>query len=155
MHAAKLAAEGAEIQDILKEIERIKNRIKAAYILPNTRILYQRGFTDLVTAKICDMFRMHPILGKFNDKLTVVGVRLGKIEKVWPRFIRYHLRSSSRVDDRVIFVIHAGCSVRQQELILKEINRTMKFKHVIFTQASSASVCNSGLGSIGFAIYQK
>ena len=155
LHAAKLAAEGAEIQDILKEIERIKNRIKAAYILPNTRILYQRGFTDLVTAKICDMFCMHPILGKFNGKLTVVGVRLGKIEKVWTRFIRYHLRSSSRVDDRVIFVIHAGCSVRQQELILKEINRTMKFKHVIFTQASSASVCNSGLGSIGFAIYQK
>ena len=40
-------------------------------------------------------------------------------------------------------------------MILEEINRNMKFHQVIFTQASPASVCNAGLGSIGFAIYQK
>ena len=67
----------------------------------------------------------------------------------------FHLRNSSRIDDRVIFVVHAGCTVRQQEILLEEINRNMKFKQVIFTQASSASVCNAGLGSIGFAIYYK
>ena len=65
------------------------------------------------------------------------------------------MRNSSRIDDRIVFVIHAGCTVRQQELILEEINRNMKFKQVIFTQASAASTCNAGLGSIGFAIYNK
>lgn len=155
LHAAKLANEGAPVQEILKEIENIRPKVKASYILPSTRIFYQKGFTDKITANICDVFRLHPILGSLNSKITVLGVRAGKLEKVWKQYIRFHLRNTSRIDDRIIFVVHAGCTVRQQEMILEEINRNMKFKQVIFTQASSSSVCNAGLGSMGFAIYQK
>ena len=155
LHAAKLANEGASVQEILREIEIVKSKVKASYILQNTHIFYQKGFTDKYTAQICDMFKLHPVLGSFKNKVTVLGVRAGKLEKVWKRFVSFHLRNSARIDDRVIFVVHAGCSVRQQELLLEEINRNKKFKQVIFTQASSASVCNAGLGSIGFAIYNK
>lgn len=155
LHAAKLANDGAALQEILKEIKRIKSKVKATYLLPNTRIFYQKGFTNKVTARICDKFKLHPVLGSFRNKITVLGVRAGKLEKVWRRFIRRHLRNNSRIDSRVVFVVHAGCTVKQQELILEEINRNKKFNQVIFTQASSASVCNAGLGSIGFAIYNK
>lgn len=155
LHAAKLANDGAALQEILKEIERIKSKVKATYLLPNTRIFYQKGFTNKVTARICDKFKLHPVLGSFRNRITVLGVRAGKLEKVWRRFIRRHLRNNSRIDSRVVFVVHAGCTVKQQELILEEINRNKKFNQVIFTQASSASVCNAGLGSIGFAIYNK
>lgn len=155
LHAAKLASEGATVQEILNEVVAMKSKVKASYILPSTRIFYQKGFTDRITAKICDVFKLHPILGAYKNKITVVGVRVGKLEKVWKNFIRFHLRNSSRINDQVIFVVHAGCTVRQQEMILEEINRNMKFKQVIFTQASSASVCNAGLDSIGLAIYYK
>ena len=155
LHAAKLAMEGASVQEILKEIEIIKSKVKAFYLLPNTNIFYQKGFTNKFTAQICDMFKLHPVVGSFRQKITVVGVRTGKLEKVWKHFIRFHLRNASRIDNRVVFVVHAGCTVRQQELLMEEIHRNMNFKQVIFTQASPASVCNSGLGSIGFAIYQK
>lgn len=155
LHAAKLASEGIPVHEILKEMDTIRSKVKASFILPNTRIFHQKGFTDKITAKICDVFRLHPILGSHNSKITVVGVRAGKIEKVWKQYIRFHLRKVSRIDDSIIFVVHAGCTVRQQEMIMEEINRNMKFKKVIFTQASSSSVCNAGLGSIGFAIYSK
>ena len=155
LHAAKMASEGASVQEILTELEIVKSKVKANYILPSTRIFYQKGFTDKITAQICDIFKLHPVLGSYGNRITVLGVRMGKLDAVWKRFIRYHLRNTSRIDDRVIFVVHAGCTVREQELILDEINRNMRFKQVIFTQASSASVCNSGLGSIGFAIYYK
>ncbi|MBQ6844163.1 MAG: DegV family EDD domain-containing protein, partial [Agathobacter sp.] len=155
LHAAKLASEGATVQEILTEVENIKTKVKASYVLPNTKIFYQKGFTNKITAQICDTFKLHPILGSFRNKITVLGVRAGKMEKVWKEYIRFHLRNSARIDDRIIFVVHGGCTVRQQEMILEEINRNMRFKQVIFTQASSSSVCNAGLGSIGFAIYQK
>lgn len=155
LHAAKLANDGIPVREIIKEINEMKSKVKASYLIPNTRIFYQKGFTDKITAKICDLFKLHPVLGSYGNKITVLGVRVGKLEKVWKKFIRFHLRNSSRIDHRIVYVVHAGCSVRQQELILEEINRNMKFKQVIFTQASSASVCNAGLGSIGFAIYQK
>lgn len=155
LHAAKMANEGETIDAILAEIEHIRSKVKASYILPSTRIFYQKGYTDKFTAQICDAFKLHPVLGTRKNKITVLGVRAGKLERVWKAFIRFHLRNTSRIDDCVVFVVHAGCTVRQQELILEEINRNMRFKQVIFTQASSASVCNAGLGSIGFAIFYK
>lgn len=155
LQAAKMASDGVPVHEILKEVEKMKLKVKDSYLLPSTRIFYQKGYTDKITAQICDVFKLHPVLGYFKNKITVVGVRTGKIERVWKQFIRFHLRNTARIDDRVIFVIHAGCSVKQQELILQEINRNMKFKQVIFTQASPASVCNAGLGSIGLAVYYK
>ncbi|MBQ3559616.1 MAG: DegV family EDD domain-containing protein [Agathobacter sp.] len=155
LHAAKMASEGAPVQEIVSSIERMKSKVKASYVIPSTRIFYQKGFTDKITAQICDWFKLHPVLGTYRNKITVLGVRSGKLEKVWKKFIRFHLRNSSRIDTDIVFVVHAGCTVRQQELLLEEINRNMRFKQVIFTQASAASVCNAGLGSFGFAIYQK
>ena len=155
LHAAKRASEGATVQEIITEVDNIKSWIKASYILPNTQIFYQKGFTNMLTAQICDIFKLHPILGSFRNKITVLGVRAGKIEKVWKQYIRYHLRKASRIDNRIIYVVHAGCTVRQQEIILEEIARCKTFERVILTQASTSSVCNAGLKSIGFAVYQK
>ncbi len=155
LHAAKLASEGHGTQQIIEEIERIKGKLHVSFVLPGTKIFYQKGFTDRITANICEVFKLRPVLGASNSKVGVRGVRVGALENVWKGFIRFHLRNASRIDDDVIFVVHAGCSVRQQEIILEEINRNMKFKEVIFAQASSASVCNAGLQSIGFAIYSK
>ena len=154
LHAAKMAAEGATVLQILSETEEIKQKIHSSFILPSAKILYQKGFTDRITEKICDIFHMHPVLGTLNSKVTVLGVRVGRMEKVWRNFIRFHIRGSAKTDDRIIFVVHAGCSVRQQELIVEEINRCMRFKQIVFTPASTASTCNSGLGSIGIAVYR-
>lgn len=155
LHAAKMATEGATVAQILKESEIVKHKIHSYFILPGTKILYQKGFTDKITAKLCDLFRLHPVIGTLNSKITVFGVRTGRLEKVWRKFIRFHLGSTAKTDDRIIFVVHAGCNVKQQELILEEINRCMKFKQVVFTPASTASTCNSGLGSIGIAVYRR
>ena len=154
LHAAKMASEGATVVQILNETEAVKQRIHSSFILPSAKILYQKGFTDRITEKICDIFHMHPVLGTLNSKVTVLGVRVGRMEKVWRNFIRFHIRGSAKTDDRIIFVVHAGCSVRQQELIVEEINRCMRFKQIVFTPASTASTCNSGLGSIGIAVYR-
>lgn len=155
LHAAKLASEGAALPKILEEVEIVKRKIKAAYILPGTKIFYQKGFTNKLTAQICDGFHLHPVLGSHSSKLSIIGVRFGRLEKAWRKFIRYHLKNTTRIDDRIVFIVHAGCSVRQQEIILDEVNRSMKFKQVIMVSASSASTCNAGLGSIGFAVYRK
>lgn len=155
LHAAKLASEGTPVQKIIKEVESVKMKVRSTFLLPSSKIFYQKGFTDRYTALICDVFNLHPILSVINSKISIVGVHIGKLEKVWKKYIRLHLRNISHIDDEVVFVVHAGCSVRQQEIILKEINRNFQFKHVIFTQASSASTCNAGVGSIGFAIYRK
>ena len=155
LHAAKLAREGVPCQKILEEVNSIKTKIRNSFLLPGAGIYYKSGYTNKFTEAVSEIFQLHPVIGTFNGKLKVIGMRWGRIENAWRQYIRFHLRNARHIDDRVIFIVHAGCTVRQQEMILEEVNRTMKFKQVIMVQASAASVCNVGLGSIGFATYRK
>lgn len=155
MHAAELAKKGESLKKILDEIQIVKHKIRCSYILPSARIFYLKGFTNKFVSDIVDKFQMHPILRAHNSKLEIIGFHTGQLEKAWRKFIRYNLRHINRINDSIVFIVHAGCSVKQQEMILEEINRSMRFKQVVFVQASSASVCNAGLKSIGFAVYRK
>ncbi len=155
LFAAKMAKQGATAERICQELPQVKKNINMTMLLPSISIFRQKGFTNLFTAKICDTFHMRPVLGISNSKLHIYGVRIGRLENAWRRCIRYHLRNIKHIDDDVIFVSHAGLTIRQQEFILDEFNRCLKFKQVIFTQASVANVCNAGIGSIAFAVYRK
>ena len=153
--AGKMAQEGATVLEIKTEIERLKSKVASSYIIPKVTILYQKGLTDIITSKICDLFNLHPVLGVYHSSVHVLGIRVGKMEKAWRKYIRYHLRNKAKIDDNIIFVVYAGLNVRQQELVLDEVQRCMKFKKVIFVPASASNVCNAGLGSIGLGMFRK
>lgn len=155
MHAAELVKQGMPLHKIIDEISKVKNKIRCSYILPNAKSFYQRGYTSKITSEIVDKFQMHPILRTNNSKLTIAGCEMGRLERSWRRFIRHNLKHINRIDDKIIFIVHTGCSVKQQEMMLEEVNRCMKFKKIIFVQASSASACNAGLSSVGLAVYHK
>lgn len=155
MRAAELAKKGESLNKIMDEIHRVKHKIRCSYILPTARIFYKRGYTSKVISEFFDKFQMHPILRTGNSKLAIIGFRTGRLEKAWLKFIRFNLRHINRIDDSILFIVHGGFSVKQQDMLLEEVNRCMKFKQIVFVQASSASVCNAGLKSLGLAVYRK
>lgn len=153
--AAKMAQDGATVDQIREAAERWRGKINASYIIPKTTILYQKGFTDRFTAWVCDKFELHPVLGPAGGSIKILGIRVGKMEQVWKKYIRAHLKKKAKIDDNVIFISYAGLSARQQQIVLDEVNKCMKFKKVIFTSASASTVCNAGLGSIGIGVFRK
>ena len=155
MHAAELAKQGQSLRKIVDEIDRVKHKIRCSYILPTARIFYKRGYTSKVLSEFFDKFQMHPILRTANSKLAIIGFRTGRLEKAWRKFVRFNLRHINRIDDSILFIVHGGFSVKQQDMLLEEVNRSMKFKQVVFVQASPASVCNAGTKSLGLAVYHK
>ena len=155
MRAAELVKKGEPLKKIMDEIQHVKHTIRCSYILPTAKIFYKRGYTSKVTSEIFDKFQMHPILRTGNSKLAIIGFRTGRLEKAWRKFIRFNLRHINRIDDSILFVVHGGFTVKQQDMLLEEINRAMKFKQIVFVQASPASVCNAGLKSLGLAVYRK
>ncbi len=153
--AAKMAQDGATVAQIFEAAEYWKHKVDASYIIPKTTILYQKGFTDRFTAWFCDRFELHPVLGPKAGTIGILGIRAGKMEHVWKKYIRAHLRKPSKIDDQVVFIAYAGLSARQQQIVLDEVNKCMKFKKIIFTSASASTVCNAGLGSIGIGVFHK
>ncbi len=155
LHAAKMAREGVPLEEICKEIERLRGTISTSFLLPSVQIFGERGYTDRVTAALCKFLKVRPVLRVVNGKPTVYGTRIGALEKAWVGFIRLRLKNYRKLDKRIVFVTHAGCSVKQQEFLLEEVKKYGEFEQVIFNSASVSNSCNAGLGTVGIAVVKQ
>lgn len=153
LYAGRLAVEGYTASEICEKIEYIKSRVHTQFIMPSATTFYQHGHTSKVSAKICEFFGLHPILKMSQSKMVMAGVRGGRIEGAWRRFIHWHLLHKKRINKDIIIISHAGCNVEQQEFIRREVLKCIPFKQVIMQRASVTTTCNSGIGTFGFAYY--
>lgn len=153
MYAAKLAMEGRSVTEICDKIEWMKKRIESRYMLPSAEISYNRGYTNIAMNKLCKLLGTHPVMKMSQSKMVIIGVRGGRLENAWKRFIHFHLLRKKRICKDVIFITHAGCSVEQQELIRHEVLRCIPFEKVIMQRTSVSIACNAGIGTFGMAYY--
>lgn len=153
LYAAKLAAEGYSVAQIYEEVNKVKEHVCSRFIMPAANIFYEHGFTGRINAKVCDVLGLHPVIKMSQSRMIMSGVRFGKLENAWKRFIRFHLRRKSKINRDIVFISHAGCSVEQQELIRREVLRCIPFERVIMQRTSVSIACNSGIGTFGLAYY--
>lgn len=155
LYAAKLALEGQGVGVICEEIERIKGRIETKFLMPGSRIFYQNGYTNIVTAKLCDALKLHPVLAMRQSRIIIIGVRKGNLERAWKRHIHAQLWWKRKIDTDVVIITHVGCTVKQQQMIREEVLKCVPFDKVIIQRGSFSNACNAGLGTIGIAYYAK
>lgn len=153
LYAGKLAREGYAAADICERVEKVKKKVETQFILPTAKIFCQNGYVGKITEKICSVFGMHPIVKINQSRMLFVGVRCGRLENAWKRFVRWHLKRKSRINGDIIFISHAGCTVEQLDMIQREIKRRFTFKQVIVQRASVSTACNTGIGTFGFSYY--
>ena len=154
LYAAKLAKDRCDKTAILEALENCKGMLETRFIMSNINVFYQNGYTDAVTAKLCNSFQFHPVLKMLQSKPVVVGVHSGNLENAWRRFIHFHLRKKRKISTEVIFITHVGCNVKQIEFIKEEVLKCVAFEKVIVQKASFSTACNSGQLTIGFAYYK-
>lgn len=155
LYAAKLAQDGQEVADICAEIEHVKGKILSKFLMPNCRNFYAGGYTNEITAKMCDRLELHPVLTMRQSRPVITGVRVGKLEGAWKRYIRLHLRHKRKICNDIVIITYVGCTVREQEMIREEVLKCVPFKKVIMQKGSLSNACNAGLGTIGIAYCTK
>lgn len=153
LYAARLALWGYSGSDILQMTEKMKKKVESHFIMPTAAIFQQHGYTSKPLAKICELFGLHPTLKMSQSTICITGARFGSTEGAWKRFIHWHLLRKKRINNDIIFISHAGCTVEQLDLIRREINRHYSFKKIIVQRTSVSLACSTGIGTIGFSYY--
>ncbi|MBO5372593.1 MAG: DegV family EDD domain-containing protein [Lachnospiraceae bacterium] len=153
LYAAKLAKEGKSVGEICDLVEKMAAKVRLKFIMPGIDIFYQNGRVNAAIAKFCKLLQLHPLAEMRQGKTNIVGMLSGNLENAWKKGIRWHLRKKRRIDKDIVVITHVGCSVKQQELIVKEVRKVIPFERVIVQKASFTNACNTGLESIGIAYY--
>ncbi len=155
LYAAQLANEWKSAEEICRKVEQIRERVESRFLIPEVNYISRRGYVHPAAAQVVQTLQLHPVLRTRQSRLKVVGVRSGNLENAWKRFIRSTLRRKRKIEPGLVIVSYAGCSVRQQELLKKEILKRIPFEHVIMHKTSFINSCVSGLEGIGISYYTR
>ncbi len=147
--AAKMAYAGKSAEEILVHISEMRKRVSTSFIAMNVNQLHNNGLVSKTVRNVCNMLRIHPVLYMKEGKLKLKSLHIGNYETCLARYVRAELRNAGRIKKNLIFVTHAGCSVKDIRLIQREINRITTFEKVMVTKASATISGNSGPRTAG------
>lgn len=153
LSAVPLVAEGKSVDAICEQLEKNKGQIACGFMTPGADLLYRNAYTKRPVASLSRGFQLHPVLKMKHSRLTVVGMRGGKLDAAWKRFIRQELRKKKHINKEVVYVTHVGLNAGQQDLLRREILKHIAFERVIIQNASVSFACNTGIGTIGLTYY--
>ncbi len=149
IRAVETAENGLSAEEIISELEELRDRISTSFITESVDFLYRSGKVSEKVKRICEAFNIHPVLAMKNGELTLKSVGIGKYEKACARYIRRELKNPDNIDKKRAFLTSAGCSVKMLERIKKEIDDKCRFEKLIQTKASATISSNCGPNSFG------
>lgn len=153
--AADLAKKGATVEIILKELEKVREKIECSFVLKSADCLTYNSRLDHRISDLLNTLSMHPVMSVRNRKLTFEKFILGN-EKLYIRsYIRDVLYHPSDIDDNLLIINTVGFSYEMQQFIVSETKKYVDFKHIYVEKASATISCNCGSGTFGLLFMRK
>ncbi len=155
LYANQMARDGKTVEEICAELERLKSKINTSFMVPNANAMYQSGKVGKALKWISDNLDMRLILKVVKGKIVCRGLQLGRLEQCRIRYIRKQLRHRKKIDTSLLFLVYAGCSVKEREMIKKEVARYVQFERIVEQKASASISCFCGAGTFGLMFKRK
>lgn len=149
MYAANMAEEGKSVEEICGALEQLKERVCSNFLVPSTETLHRNGKVGGAVHKLCCGLNLHPVLRMSQNKLKLWKIEMGNMHRVNRNYVKKLLHNSKTIDKRVLFLTYAGCTVRQLDEVLAEVDKYVKFDNIILQKASATVSSNCGVGTFG------
>ena len=153
--AYKLMQQGMQFEDIVSELEAVKERLRCSFIINTTEYMAKKGFVSSRLHMIAEALNIHPALRIRNDKAGIGGVWFGRTRRAYRKYIKYALPPDTIPDSDILFITYADVPTDILRWVEEEIHKTAYFEHVVFQQASAAISSNCGPGAFGILYFLK
>jgi len=89
-----------------------------------------------------------------QNKAVLTMLWGGTLESTRRKAIRWSLRHKRKVKRDIVYIIHAGCNVKELEIVKREVLEQVAFDKVEILKASFTTACNAGVGTVGIAFLE-
>lgn len=155
MRAAHLVRKGLSVEEIVKDLEKMKTKISTSFIVPSAESLYRNNKVSYNIKKMCDVFDLHLVLSVKKSRLALTGVKSGSMKRAYLDYIKENFKGKKNIDTRILFITYAGCNSKQLKEFKDEVLKYQKFEHIEFQKASATISSNCGLGAMGVLYIKK
>lgn len=155
MAAVRYVNLGLDSQEIIKNLEKMIQRVSTSFLANNADYLYYNGKVKKSIMRVCKIFHIHPVLAMIDGKLTLKGAYIGKYNYAAKKYIKQILDGKTPIDTSVGFITYAGCSEDILEMVRKELSNHITFENRIEQPASATVSSNCGPRTFGVLFARK
>ena len=134
LHAARLAAEGKNKQQIISELEKVRNKVRTIFVFQNLEYLFLQGRIGRAKKLMATAFGMNPALYVNDGVIEPLGVlNKGKISQHLCRYLEQALKNSETKD---LFFWHTRNLELAEEIYDSIKDSSIQDKDLHFQEAS-------------------
>lgn len=149
LRAAELALEGKKAAEIVCEIESLKDKVRASFVIDTLTYLYRGGRCSGVAALVGSALKLHPRIAVENGAMHPEKKYRGNSSKYVMDYVKdmeESLKSARR--DRV-FITHSGCDSEIVDRVRAYLESLDHFDEILETRAGAVVSSHCGPGTLG------
>lgn len=153
LEAAIAAERGDSIENILKMLEGMIDRVDTTFVVDKLDYLAKGGRCSSVVALGANLLRLKPCIVLADGKMTVGKKYRGAFDKILPDYVRDQLEGKNVNLDR-IFVVHTRCDPAIPAAVCG-IVKEFGFREVVTAVAGCTISCHCGPNTLGVIFLRK
>ena len=153
LEAAIAAERGDSIEELLKMLESMIDRVDTTFVVDKLDYLAKGGRCSSVVALGANLLRLKPCIVLADGKMTVGKKYRGAFEKVLPDYVRDQLEGKNVSLDR-IFLVHTRCDPAIPAAV-RDIVKEFGFREVVTAVAGCTISCHCGPNTLGVIFLRK
>lgn len=156
--AGEMVRAGFSAGEIQRELNRLKPKVSATFILDTLEFMAAGGRCSGVMSIGANLLKLHPCILVDNangGEMKVGKLYRGRMEKVLPAYVRDKLEHRRDLDLDRVFITSSGSPDKDFELVKAEIAKYANFREVIETAASGTISSHCGPRTLGILFMTK
>lgn len=153
LRAAQMAREGKTAEEIVAQIESLRTKVRASFVVERLDYLAMGGRCSSVVALLGARLKLKPRIDVINGKMQAGKKYRGPQDKVILKYVKDMEGELMEADPERVFITHSGhceAAVAQVKEYLEKLNH---FKEIHVTRAGGVISSHCGPGTLGVLFY--
>lgn len=149
VEAAIMAGQGKDAKTIAKEIEELKPRVRASFVVDTLTYLYRGGRCNAVAALVGGALKLHPKIVVENGAMDATKKYRGRLDHVILSYTKDMEKELKTAKRERVFITHSGCDKETVDKVREYLESLQHFDEVIETHAGGVISSHCGPGTLG------
>ena len=149
LKVASMVKEGKSRAEICETIERLKEKVRASFVVDTLTYLHRGGRCSSVAALAGGVLKLHPKIVVSEGAMNADKKYRGKMDKVILDYVKDMEENLLKANKSRVFITHSGCEQEMIDAVYDYLSDLNYFEEILVTRAGGVISSHCGPGTLG------
>ncbi|GAA4057155.1 DegV family protein [Amphibacillus indicireducens] len=151
IEAAERIERGMEAAQIYQEINQLRDKVRASFVIDKLTYLYEGGRCSALANISANLLNIKPSIKVDNEsgKMTVGKKYRGSLPRVLKHYTDDQLQDEATINKKRIFITHSGTDQKNINTVKELIEQNYRFEEILITRAGCTISSHCGPNTLG------